>query len=131
MRPLILTICLLLVGCAHRHDFPSAAFSFIGVPQKIREEAYQTVDGQMQGMVITVVEMKKGKYSRPEIGFDFAVGTEPPLEIGAAYFFEAVYDRHGIRYTRWEKMKTRPNKSLQRTPDTRPVSSAESDSRRR
>ena len=113
MRPLILTICLLLVGCAHRHDFPSAPFSFIGVPQKIREETYQTVDGQMQSMVITVVEMKKGKYSRPEIGFDFAAGTEPPLEIGAAYFFEAVYDRHGIRYTRSEKMKTRPNQPLQ------------------
>jgi hypothetical protein len=52
-----------------------------------------------------VIEVKEGSYDKPEIGFDFPVGSKPPLEIGETYLFKAVYDRHGIRYTEWTKTK--------------------------
>jgi hypothetical protein len=103
----------MLACSAFASDWPASAFSFIGVPEKIKEGTYQTIDGKMQGIVIRIVEVKTGSYDRPDIGFDFEAASKPPLEIGQTYLFEAVYDRHGIRYTKWKKVGKTPNQALQ------------------
>jgi hypothetical protein len=54
-------------------------------------------------------KLRKALTTKPEIGFDFPAGSKPPLEIRETYLFKAVYDRHGIRYTEWTKMKKKPN----------------------
>jgi hypothetical protein len=96
-------------------DWPTRPFTFIGIPEKIHSETYETLQGKMQNMIIRVVEVKEGSYDKPEIGFDFPAGSKPPLEIGETYLFKAVYDRHGIRYTEWTKMKKKPNQYLEPT----------------
>ena len=65
----------------------------------------------MQSIDIRVVEVTKRKDMFPKhaMGFDFPEGTKPPLEIGQTYLFEAVHDRHGIRFTKWEKIKSAEN----------------------
>jgi len=98
------------VRLASADGFPSNPFSFVGVVEGISEKSYRTIDGMKQNMVIRIVEVKTGKYSEREIGFDFPEGTKPPLEIGRTYLFGAVYDRHGIRYTEWQKIEKREDK---------------------
>jgi hypothetical protein len=108
-RMKLLSLVLLVVASsALADDWPTRRFTFIGIPEKIRSESYQTIHGKMQNMMIRVVGVKEGSYDKPEIGFDFPAGSKPPLEIGEAYLFKAVYDRHGIRYTEWRKLKKTP-----------------------
>jgi len=113
MKSLLLFFSLILVT-SHASDFPSEPFTFIGIPEKIRDESYETVDGRVRLIQIRVIEVKKGSYREKEIGFDFPADSKPPLEIGQRYLFTAVYDRHGIRYTDWKKQKE-PNQPPQTT----------------
>jgi hypothetical protein len=108
MKKMFLLVLMVVGSSALADDWPTRPFTFIGIPEKVRSESYQTIHGKMQNMVIRVVEVKEGSYDRPEIGFDFPVGSKPPLEIGEKYLFKAVYDRHGIRYTKWTKIKKTP-----------------------
>jgi hypothetical protein len=110
MKKLFSLVLLVVASTALADVWPTRPFTFIGVPEKIRSESYQTIHGKMQNMVIRVVEVKDGSYDKPEIGFDFPAGSKPPLEIGETYLFKAVYDRHGIRYTEWTKVKNKPDR---------------------
>jgi hypothetical protein len=108
MKKLLSLVLVVMASSAFADEWPTRPFTFIGIPEKIRNETYETIHGKMQNMVIRVVEVKEGSYDKAEIGFDFPVGSKPPLEIGETYLFKAVYDRHGIRYTEWTKVKKSP-----------------------
>jgi hypothetical protein len=88
MKKLLSLVLLVVASSALADDWPTRPFTFIGIPEKIRIESHQSVHGKMQNMVIRVIEVKEGSYDKPEIGFDFPVGSKPPLEIGETYLFK-------------------------------------------
>jgi hypothetical protein len=112
MKKVLSLVLLVVASSTLADDWPTRPFTFVGIPEKIRSETYETIHGKMRNMVIRVVEVKEGSYEKPEIGFDFPAGSKPPLEIGETYLFKAVYDRHGIRYTDWTKMPQRQDSAL-------------------
>jgi hypothetical protein len=108
MKKMLSVLLSLVAASALADDWPTRPFTFIGIPERIRSQPYKTIQGEIQNMVIKVIEVKEGWYDKPEIGFDFPAGSKPPLDIGEPYLFRAVYDRHGIRYTDWTKIKDKP-----------------------
>jgi hypothetical protein len=105
MTKLLSFIILVVASSTLADNWPTRPFTFVGIPERIRSETYETIHGKMQNIVIRVIEVKEGSYDKVEIGFDFPAGSKPPIEIGERYLFKAVYDRHGIRYTEWTQMR--------------------------
>ncbi len=109
----------LIVSVIAEDGFPSTPFTFVGVPEKIRDGSYDTGEGRYRSFQIRVIEVKKGSFHERKIDFPFPEESTPPLELGRRYLFTAVYDRHGIRFTGWKKLEE-PNQAAQTTPGLRP-----------
>ena|SRR5882724_8165284 len=113
----LLLLLLLETGCTPKTEHSDAeSFTFIGVPERIRPEPHMTIDGKMQSMVIRVLEVKKGRYDQPTVGFDFDEGTDSPVKIGHHYLFVAEYGIHGIFYPKVTELKKEPNQAPDPTP---------------
>ena len=56
-------------------------------------------------MIIKVVEVREGKYSEPDMIYDFDEGTSPKLQLGHKYLFVAGYGDHGMYYSKITELK--------------------------
>ncbi len=96
MKTLWLITVVCLVGCATQDKFPMMPFTFIGVPENVSAETYTNVHGPERSVVVRVLEVKKGSYSRSEVAFGIPADAPSPLEAGRKYRIDAAWGRHGM-----------------------------------
>ncbi len=108
MKPLVLLVLLLFVGCGTpptRGDLLGEPFTFIGIPRVLSAETFRDIDGLERGLRVDVIKVVKGNYDERQIEFPIAAEQPSPLKIGIKYSITAGYGRHGLVILDYHEIK--------------------------